>query len=347
MTASSYKIRTFTCISALALTIGLQATANAADKPVRLRLSHNLPTTNALHSGVMVPWAKSIEQASEGSLKVQVFPAQQLGPAKDHYNMARDGIVDMAFYLVGIEPGRFPIVSAAEIPFSVSDNGKGSRALYEWYQNYADQEMGDVKVCTMFYDGGGTIHSKKKIESPTDMAGLKIRSPNVQAANFYRLAGASPIQLSASDAADAVERGVVDAISFPWNLLSALGADRALKYHLDMNFYSLGTAIVMNKNSYARLSDQQKAVIDSHCNADWAERLPKAWYDWEQEGRQALMTKSDHTLYTVPSEKEAEWKAMAEQVRAEWQATVDKTGADGQAIYADLQKRLDAYNAGY
>ncbi len=340
-------LRSVMGLSTLALALGMSGSATAADKPVRLRLSHNLPTTNALHYGVMVPWAKSIEDASEGSLKVQVFPAQQLGPAKDHYNMARDGIVDLAFYLVGIEPGRFPIVSAAEMPFLVADNGKGSRAFYEWYQSYAPQEMGDVKVCTMFYDGGGTIHSKQKIESPSDMAGMKIRSPNVQAANFYRLSGASPIQLSASDAADAVERGVVDAISFPWNLLSALGADRALKYHLDMNFYSLGTAIVMNKASYERLSDQQKAVMDQHCNADWAERLPKAWFDWEQEGRQALMGKSDHVLYTVPAEKEGEWKAAADKVRAEWQATVEKTGADGEAIFADLQKRLESYNAAY
>lgn len=321
--------------------------ASAEDKPVRLRLSHNLPTTNALHFGVLEPWAKSIGEASGGNLTVQIFPAQQMGPAKEHYNLARDGIVDMSFYLVGIEPGRFPIVTAAEMPFLVSDNGKGSRAFYEWYQPYAEKEMRDVKVCTMFYDGGGTIHSKKKIATPADLQGLKIRSPNVLAADFYRQSGASPLQLSASDAAEAVERGVVDAISFPWNLLKALGADRTLKYHLDMDFYSLGTAIVMNKASYARLSDKQKAVIDAHCNADWAEKLPKAWYDWEQEGRKALTEDASHTVYKVSDEDVGQWKAVADQVRQDWEKNASKGGVDAKAAFEDLQKRLRDYNAAY
>lgn len=319
----------------------------ADDKPVRLRLSHNLPTTNALHFGVLEPWAKSIEQASGGNVTVQIFPAQQMGPAKEHYNLARDGIVDLAFYLVGIEPGRFPIVTAAEMPFLVSDNGKGSRAFYEWYQPYAEKEMRDVKVCTMFYDGGGTIHSKKKIEQPTDLQGLKIRSPNVLAANFYRMSGASPLQLSASDAAEAVERGVVDAISFPWNLLKALGADRALKYHLDMDFYSLGTAILMNKAAYNRLSDKQKAVIDSHCNADWAEKLPKAWYDWEQEGRKALLEDPSHTVYKVPEANVEQWKTMADKVRQDWEQGASKGGVDAKAAFEALQAKLREYDAAY
>lgn len=323
------------------------STGWAQDKPVRLRLSHNLPTTNALHFGVLEPWAKSIEETSNGNLTVQIFPAQQMGPAKEHYNLARDGIVDLSFYLVGIEPGRFPIVSAAEMPFLVSDNGKGSRAFYEWYQPYAEKEMRDVKVCTMFYDGGGTIHSKKKIEVPADLQGLKIRSPNVLAADFYRKAGASPLQLSASDAAEAVERGVVDAISFPWNLLKALGADRALKYHLDMDFYSLGTAILMNKAAYARLSDNQKAVIDAHCNADWAEKLPKAWYDWEQEGRKVLLADSSHTVYKVADENVGEWRAMAERVREDWEKGASKNGVDAKEAFEALQAKLREYDAAY
>jgi TRAP-type C4-dicarboxylate transport system substrate-binding protein len=319
----------------------------AEEAQVKLRLSHNLPTNNALHYGVLEPWAKSIKDASKGSISINIYPAQQLGPAKDHYNMARDGIVDIAFYLVGIEPGRFPIVSAAEMPFLVSDNGKGSRALYEWYRPYATKEMADVKVCAMFYDGGGTIHSKKKIEVPADLAGLKIRSPNVMAAELYRLAKASPIQMSANDAAEAVERGVVDAISFPWKLVQALGADRALKFHMDTTLYSLGTAILINKNSYERLSNAQKAVIDSHCTADWSERLPKAWTDYEYEGRGVLLQKADHTINPVSDDKLQEWKKLSGQVKAKWVQDVAPKGVDGEKVFGELTDLLTKYNAAY
>ncbi|WP_245451189.1 TRAP transporter substrate-binding protein [Borborobacter arsenicus] len=327
--------------------VATSASSLAEDAEVKLRLSHNLPTNNALHYGVLEPWAKSIAEASKGSINIEIYPAQQLGPAKDHYNMARDGIVDIAFYLVGIEPGRFPIVSAAEIPFMVSDNGKGSRALYEWYQSYAASEMADVKVCAMFYDGGGTIHSKKKIEVPADLAGLKIRSPNVMAAELYRLAGASPVQMSANDAAEAVERGVVDAISFPWKLVQALGADRALKFHMDTTLYSLGTAILINKSSYDRLSDAQKAVVDSHCNADWSERLPKAWTDYEYEGRGVLLQNSEHTINPISDENLQEWKKLAEGVKAKWAQDVAAKGVEGEKVFGELTDLLAKYKAAY
>ncbi|EKF20541.1 TRAP dicarboxylate transporter subunit DctP [Nitratireductor pacificus pht-3B] len=319
----------------------------AEDAPVKLRLSHNLPTNNALHYGVLEPWAKSIGEASNGSIGVDIFPAQQLGPAKDHYNMARDGIVDIAFYLVGIEPGRFPIVSAAEVPFLVSANDRGSRALYEWYQPYAATEMPDVKVCAMFYDGGGTIHAKKKIERPADLAGLKIRSPNVMAAELYRLGGASPIQMSANDAAEAVERGVVDAISFPWKLVQALGADRVLNYHMDTTLYSLATAILINKSSYERLSDAQKAVIDSHCNADWSQKLPVAWTEYEYEGRGVLLEKAGHDVYAISDEQLQEWKELAKGVQAKWAADVAAKGVDGEKTFGELKALLEKYDAAY
>ena len=58
-----------------------------------------------------VAWAELIEKASNGSIKIAIFPAQQLGKAFDHYNMARDAIADITHVNPGYEPGRFPIVA--------------------------------------------------------------------------------------------------------------------------------------------------------------------------------------------------------------------------------------------
>lgn len=343
---SAFKIKTLLLGAVFTACFAL-GSAQAGEKNVTLRLSHNLPTNNALHYGVLEPWSKAVTEASNGSVKIDIYPAQQLGGAKDHYNMARDGIVDIAFYLVGIEPGRFPVVSGAEIPFMVSDNDKGSRALYEWYEPYMEKEMPDVKVCAMFFDGGGSIHSKKKIETPADLSGVKIRSPNKMAAELYRLSGAAPIQMSANDAAEAVERGVVDAVSFPWKLTMALGADRALKYHMDAKLYSLATALLINKSSYEALSDKQKAAIDQNCGADASEHMPKAWTDYEDEGRKLLSEKEGHTIYSLTPEQLTEWKTMAAGVRAAWEKEVSATGNDGAKIFDDLKAKLDSYNASY
>ncbi len=325
----------------------IAAPAVAQDKPVTLRLSDNVPLGHPVNALLFGPWAKSIEADSGGTIKIQIFPAEQLGPAREQYNIARDGIADISWYLVGIEPGRFPIISAAEIPFLVSDNARGSRALHEWYAKYAAREMPDVKVCVVFYDGGGTMHANKKITRPADLKGMKIRSPNATAARFYREAGATTVQLSAAEAAEATERGVVDALSFPWNLLKALGIDRAVNHHLDMNFYSLGTALLINKGAYERLSPNQKKVMDSHCTADWAEKLPPAWIKWEQEGRTALMHDPKHTVYSISEDDKKAWKEIVPKVQKQWEKEVAAKGVDGPKAFGELKALLDKNKASY
>jgi TRAP-type transport system periplasmic protein len=323
------------------------AVAGAQEAQVTWRLSHNVPPTNPVHTQMLPAWTKSIEEASGRSIKFQIFPAEQLGPAREQYNIARDRIADVSWYLVGIEPGRFPIATAAEIPFLVTDQAKGSRALHEWYSQFAEKEMSDVKVCVVHYDPGGTIHAKKKITRPTDLKGLKVRSPNVTAARMYAEAGASTIQLSAAEAAEAMERGVADALSFPFALLTALGIDRAVNNHLDMNFYSLGAALLINKSAYQSLSEKQKAVIDAHCNADWAERLPPPWIKWEQEGRQALIKKPGHTVYQISTDDLKAWKELADKSAKQWERDVAAKGVDGPKALLELRQRLEKYGAAY
>src|ERR1700754_1732347 len=109
-----------TCAAALAaLLIGASA-APAQDKTFELKLSHWVPPTHPLQKA-MEEWGASIEKASNGTIKSKVFPPQQLGKAFDHYDMARDGIADFTYVNPGYQPGRFPITSAGELPFLMSN----------------------------------------------------------------------------------------------------------------------------------------------------------------------------------------------------------------------------------
>src|SRR5215471_11083889 len=93
---------------------GLLLAASAApaqDKTFELKLSNSVPPTHPLQKA-MEEWGASIEKASNGTIKSEVFPSQQLGKAFDHYDMARDGIADFTYVNPGYQPGRFPIISA-------------------------------------------------------------------------------------------------------------------------------------------------------------------------------------------------------------------------------------------
>ncbi len=80
--------------------------ARAADPTVELKLSHWIPPAHPLHPALQA-WAADIEKASGGTIKSVIFPAQQLGKAVDHYDMARDGIADFAYVNPGYQPAAF------------------------------------------------------------------------------------------------------------------------------------------------------------------------------------------------------------------------------------------------
>src|SRR6185503_13446552 len=168
----------------------VQATsALAQDKPVQLRFSHWVPTAHPMHAAA-VAWAESIEKASGGTIKITILPAQQLGKAFDHYNMARDAIADIAHVNPGYEPGRFPIVGAVELPFVFANAKEGSAALDAWYRRYAAQEMKEVRYCLAFAHDPGSFHfTKKKVVTPADVSGLKVRPPNAVIASWMRSLG--------------------------------------------------------------------------------------------------------------------------------------------------------------
>src|ERR1700694_5877263 len=160
----------------LALLLAASVTpAFAQDKTFELKLSHWVPASHPLQKA-FEDWGAAVKKESGGTIKYKVYPAQQLGKAFDHYDMARDGIADLTYVNPGYQPGRFPVISAGELPFLVGDAKGGIRAIDSWYRKYAATEMKDVKYCFSFVLDPLTWHSsKKKIVVPGDIKGIKVR----------------------------------------------------------------------------------------------------------------------------------------------------------------------------
>lgn len=318
--------------------------ASAQDKAVELKFAHWLPPTHSLAKTGFEPWAKSVEAASKGSIKVAMFPAQQLGKAADHYDMARDGIADMTWVNPGYQAGRFPVFAAGELPFLVGKPGPGSAALDAWYRKYAANEMKDVKFCFAHLHIG-TFHSKKPITEPSQIKGMKIRSSNGTNAAYMTLLGATNVQVSAPEARDALDKGVADAISFPWDSIVSFGIDKAVKYHTDMRLYASDFVWVLNRGWYDKLSAGQKKVIDDHCNNEWAAKVGAAWGDFEDGGQAKLEKAAGHTIVRLTPAQMDQWKKSAEPLYAQWVQSVEKAGVNGKQALDELRKELAARQA--
>ena len=330
----------------LALLLAASVTpAFAEEQTFNLKISHWVPASHPLQKA-LEDWGAAVEKASGGTIKSQVFPAQQLGKAFDHYDMARDGIADVTYVNPGYQPGRFPIIGAGELPFLMSDAKGGSEGLDAWYRKYAAKEMGDVKFCLAFIHSPSSFHTRtKKIVVPEDVKGMKIRPADATIANFVTQLGGTNVQSAAPEVRDIIERGVADGVTFPWGSLVLFGVDKVTKYHMEAPLYVTTFVLVMNKDKYNAMSDRQKKAIDDNCNTEAAGRVGEPWGKFEDAGVDKVKAEPGQEVYSLTPEQTVLWKKAAEPLVKTWAEGVKNKGVDPDAALSELKASLAKYNA--
>jgi TRAP-type C4-dicarboxylate transport system substrate-binding protein len=331
-------------LAACALLAG-PAPVLAQDKTFDLKISSWAPPAHPLQKA-FEEWAASMEKASGGTLRFKVFPSEALGKAFDHYDIARDGIADFTYVSPGYQPGRFPIIDAAALPFMMG-NKNGILAVDDWYRKYATTEMKDVKFCFAFIHDLGAFHSRtKKIAVPGDVKGMKIRPAHAIMASFVTQLGGTNVQASAPEVRDVIEKGVAEAVSFPWGSVVLFGIDKVTKYHMEAGLYTTPFVVVMNKAKYEQMSAAQKKVVDDHCNTKTAGTFAGPWADYEREGVAKIKALPGHEVYTLTDAQMAEWRAAAEPLTGVWMNNVRKVNVDPEAALKELKASIAKYNAG-
>jgi TRAP-type C4-dicarboxylate transport system substrate-binding protein len=318
----------------------------AQDKTITLKISLWVPPAHPLVQSAK-DWAADIEKESGGTIKGIVFPSEQLGKAFDHYDMVRDGIADVGYISPGYQPGRFPIINAAQLPFTVANAKGGSVAVDAWYRKYAGAEMADTRFCLAFVHDPGTIHSRKRIVEPTDLRGMKVRPAQVTVGEMVTTLGGTNVQASAPESRDALERGIADAITFPWNSIFLFGIDKVTKYSIDVPLYTTAYTWSINKQVYEGASPAQRKVLDDHCNSDWAAKLSASWTEFEFSGRERMRKAPGHEVVELTPKQIEDWQSALAPLRSRWAETVRKAGGDPDAVLGELRARLKEHEAAF
>ena len=207
------------------------------------------------------------------------------------------------------------------------------------------QEKGFRVVC--YFDMGSRqiTNDKKPINTLEDIKGMKIRPADATIANFVTLLGGTNVQSSAPEVRDIIERGVADAVTFPWGSTVLFGVDKVTKYHMEAPLYVTTFAFVFNKDKYAQMSDRQKKAIDNNCNTEAAGRVGGPWGVFEDAGVDKIKAEAGHDVYTLTPAQTAEWKKAAEPLVKTWADGVKKAGIDPDAAMKDLRAELAKYQS--
>ena len=322
---------------AAASIVAIAATAAPALAEV-LKVTTFLPPKHTFVKAVTA-WGEELAEKSGGELKLEVFPAAQLGPPPRQFDLVRAGAADIAIFLHAMTPGRFKTTELAGLPLTHPAAGDkseiSSRRMTELAPAHLAAEHAGAKILWMAVTPPLRMHLTKADPSDLDnLKGLRIRYAGKTWAQIVEALGADPAPVPPAEAADAMAKGVVDGATFPFEATMAFDLGPVSKFTTDPGFASATFAVVIGDAAWNRLSAEHKALLKATTGPDRAAWFGALWDKSEGHGR-AYMEKAGVKIVTMSD-------AQMEELAARFAPIVDaavKAGGSGAAAFLEAYRK--------
>lgn len=311
-------------------------TAHAADKVYTLKLSHFVPPQHAFHKWI-VKWAQNIEKESNGRLKFEIYPNGQLvGPPNRQFDAARNGIVDIAWCLHGVTPGRYPMTELANLPFTWPSEGVDlalmGKRMTELAPKYLAAEHKGLHILWMNMANPIVVWSKVPIRKVADYKGKKIRYASITNKEWLEAVGAVPQLVPPPESQDALAKGIVEGATFPYEAGFAYKLGSVAPYAIEPPLASATFATVMNPAKYNSLPPDLRAILDKESGVKAAMAFGKYWQDFEVFARKHFVEKG-LKIIVMPDSEVAKMKELSKPIIKNAIAKLEKQGKPAQAFY--------------
>jgi len=212
---------------------------------------------------VMHRWADLVDKASNGEVKLELYPSSQLGSKQDVMEQAVMGVNVITIADVGFLVDYDPDLGILFGPY-LTDNPDDLFKIYasDWFKEQEKklEAQGIHVVISNYLYGTRQLLTKKKIETPDDLKGLKIRVPNnIMQIKTFEALGATPTPMPLGDVYPALTQGVIDGVENPLPVLYGQKLQEQAK-NLSMISYLTNTSLWLGGQAYFDTLDPK--VVD-------------------------------------------------------------------------------------
>jgi TRAP-type C4-dicarboxylate transport system substrate-binding protein len=331
------RLRMAASLVALIVAVSVANGLAAQEPEVTLTVHHFIGPKAPTHAKFVEPWARRIEEQSEGRIKVEIYPSMSLGGAPPElYSQVRDGVADIVWTLPGYTPGVFPRTEVFELPTVHRGSAEATSLAIQDVFDLIAPDFEDVHPILIYAHAGQALHMvDKPIHKVEDLAGLKLRIPSRTGAMLIEAWDAQPVGMPVPELPQALSKGVVDGALVPYEIVLPLKVHELTNYSIEgPNGQRFGTSVfafVMNKERYESLPDDLKAIIDANSGAAIAGEFGAVWDDVEKPGKEATIA-SGSEMIVLDEEAMIGFDERSQEVEEHWLADMDAQGIDGQEL---------------
>ncbi|WP_300055309.1 C4-dicarboxylate TRAP transporter substrate-binding protein [uncultured Roseobacter sp.] len=260
------------------------------------------------------------------------------------------GAFEMAQFCAGYHPDKNRVITVLELPFLGVENLEQEVAVSSavYAHPAATEEMAQWNAKLLMtspmpqYNLVGTGEPRDEL---AEFEGMRVRATG-GLGEAFKAVGGVPTSVTATEAYQAMEGGVVDTVAFAQHAHLSFGTiNQADWWTANLNPGTVNCPVVVNIDAYESLSDEHRAALDSsvpeaidHYLANYAELLKR----WDA----VLEEKGVEKVEIDPAVIDEFRSAAADPAKDAWIAEMEAQGLPGQELYDLVVTTLEEAKGG-
>lgn len=328
-----------------AVTLGMTLSTSVMAETV-LRVGSWLPPTHAQNAVVWPTWAKWVEEATEGRVKVEM--EYGLGHPKTMFELVEDGAVDASFSYHGYVPGRFKLTQGVEQPLMGASAEAASVAHWRVHNKYfaKAREHDGLELIALFTHGPGQIHMANPINSLADLKSKKIRLGGGVQGELGKRMDVTAVGAPAPKVYEMMQQGVIDGVFIPMGEQKSLRLKEVAKHVVALpgGMYLGSFAMFISPDFMDGLSEKDREAIRSVSGEKLSAMAGAAWDAADKEGLEAALA-DGVSVNQVPEDgaMAQEFRDLVKGMDDEWVAHVADRKVDAKAALEELREIARSY----
>ena len=271
----------------------------AQGRTFTLNMSTQLADSNVMVDGFRA-WADAVRARTDGRVQIQIFPSAQLGSDEDVIEQALQG-VNVAVLTDGGRMANYAReIGVIGMPYLV-DNYEELRKITETqtFQGFdAELRRAGIRILSYnWYDGPRNFYTNRRVSTPSDLQGLRIRTPGAPVwSRSVAALGATPIAMGWNDAYSALQNRVIDGVEVQSTSALPSRIYEVTSFMARTEHFHLANFIMVGERWFNTLPAEYQQILIEECvkaSIENAQRILETAADFERQMAARGMTISD------------------------------------------------------
>jgi len=243
------------CIALLAMPMLLEAAPKYTFKYATYAPSKNIFTK------VSEEYAKRLEVASNGQIKIVIYPNAALCSGADQFKSVSMGMIDMTDLVSDYLIGELDMLGIGCLPLAY--DRRKAHLIGEEARGLITERLrqDDIEYLFTYDSGGNDIFLKNFSTKEPVLKGMKIRASGIYPIEAITAIGATPIQMSTGEVYMAIETGLVDGAAIGVLSWAANTLYEVLPVLYDVSITPSWFSPVINRTAYQKLPKDLQDVM--------------------------------------------------------------------------------------